>query len=252
MTVALPGREGQLDFQEAPIAHQRSGLLSAQPRLERFPSPPPSIFRFRCLSSRTLFQARHACLRQLFGAPLRPINSVRLSASFPHVNIMCLSISPRPRNTSALGRVPCKPPDPKEPLLRKQSVALAAVALIVSVGMASAQQRTPPQYDRIRSGLGSPEQNARPDVRSNPAGPRQRQLGSPSGRWPHHPALNRSFDRKAAGRREGPFRNAERATIARGGNARCAKRVIGNDRWAWSAVPGREKLLAPAWFGGRI
>ena len=29
-------------------------------------------------------------------------------------------------------------------------------------------------------------------------------------------------------------------------------RVIGNDRWAWSAVPGREKLLAPAWFGGRI
>ena len=26
-------------------------------------------------------------------------------------------------------------------------------------------------------------------------------------------------------------------------------RGIGNDRWARSAVPGREKLLAPAWFG---
>jgi hypothetical protein len=32
--------------------------------------------------------------------------------------------------------------------LRKQSVVLAAFALLVSVGMASAQQPTPQQYDR--------------------------------------------------------------------------------------------------------
>lgn len=147
--------KGDSTSQEAPIAHQRSGLLwrslassGCHRHLRRYSLPLPLVQDF-------CFQARRACPRQLFGAPaapnrfgsaLRPHSSTSI---FHHVNIMCLTLfsappgTPQPRDA-----FPWYAPDPKEPILRKQSVVLAAVALVVSVGMASAQQPTPQQYDR--------------------------------------------------------------------------------------------------------
>ena len=181
--------KGDSTSQEAPIAHQRSGLLwrslassDFHRRLRRYFASAASLPGFLFSSATCVPSAvvRRAASPNRFGSALRliPARQYNVPLYFPA----------SPEHLSPGTRFPCKPPDPKEPLLRKQSVALAAVALIVSVGMASAQQRTPPQYDK--SGAASDLQSKTRD-RTSAATP----LDQGNGNWDPPPVVGPTTQR---------------------------------------------------------
>ena len=157
-----------------------------QPRLERLPSPPPSIFASAASLPGFLFSS----------ATCVPPAAVRL------VNIMCISLFPAsPEHLGPGTRFPgihqTQGTDLEETISRagrRRARCQCRHGIGAAADAATIRQ--------IRSGPGSPEQDARPAVHSNAAGPRQRQLGSPAGRWPDDPALNLSRGDQAAGRHE--------------------------------------------------